>query len=95
MGLGAKGTMFLNVVPTGAEIDVVVDLNPRKQGMHVPGTGQRVVCPEELREFRPDVILISNPLYESEIREMVRKLGLVAELVPILSVKPSPPARVA
>ena len=94
-GSGAKGTMFLNLVPAGAKIDVVVDLNPRKQGMYVPGTGQRVVYPEQLREFRPDLILISNPLYESEIREMVRKLGLVAELVPILSVRPSAPARVA
>jgi len=94
-GSGAKGTMFLNLVPAGAKIDVVVDLNPRKQGMYVPGTGQQVVCPEQLREFRPDLILISNPLYESEIREMVRKLGLVAELVPILSIRPSAPARVA
>jgi len=37
--------MFLNLVPAGAKIDVVVDLNPRKQGMYIPGTGQRVVCP--------------------------------------------------
>ena len=44
-GSGAKGTMFLNLVPAGAKIDVVVDLNPRKQGMYIPGTGQRVVCP--------------------------------------------------
>jgi SAM-dependent methyltransferase len=85
-GSGAKGTMFLNTVATGAEIEFVVDLNPRKQGMYVPGTGQLVASPEQIREVRPDMILISNPIYESEIREIVRNYGVAADLIPILPV---------
>ena len=53
--------MFLNTVTDGAEIEFVVDLTPRKQGMYVPGTGQLVVSPEQIREFRPDVVLCPHP----------------------------------
>ncbi len=49
-GAGAKGVTFLNAVAGGGGIDLVVDLNPRKQGRFLPGTGQKVVSPEQLRD---------------------------------------------
>jgi len=91
-GAGAKGTIFMNVVPCAAAIESVVDLNPRKRGMYVPGTGHRVIAPEELKDNPPDVILVVNPLYESEVAKMTQQLGLQAELAPIVPVELSPVA---
>src|SRR3546814_15520530 len=53
-GGGSKGTMFLNFlqVGTGGGIDYVVDINPRKRGRFVPGTGQEIVDPARSVERR-------------------------------------------
>jgi SAM-dependent methyltransferase len=80
-GAGAKGTTFLNLVPAGESIQFVVDVNPRKQGKYVPGTGQEIVAPESLVEHPPATILVMNPVYSDEIAETLRQLGVDAHLV--------------
>lgn len=75
-GAGAKGTTFLNVVEGGADAGAVVDLNPRKQGRHVPGTGQRIAAPESLGERPPAHVLVMNPIYRSEIEQRLVELGI-------------------
>src|ERR1700720_3953800 len=58
-GAGAKSTTFLNIVdPAGSIILHVVDINPRKTGRFVPGSGQEIVEPNSLRELHPDVIIL-------------------------------------
>ncbi|MEZ5988062.1 MAG: methyltransferase domain-containing protein [Planctomycetota bacterium] len=79
-GAGSKGVTFLNSVDGGAGIRHVVDVNPRKQGLHVPGTGQRIVAPAALGEAGVDAVLIMNPLYEQEIRATLAGAGLRAEV---------------
>jgi len=75
-GAGAKSVTFLNVIPGAERVECVVDLNPRKQGAFIPGTAQQVMPPERLIDFRPDVIIVLNPLYQSEIRQSLVSLGL-------------------
>jgi SAM-dependent methyltransferase len=84
-GAGSKGVTFLNLAGAPAEggSTSVVDVNPRKQGKHVPGTGHRVVAPEELGRARPGVVLAMNPLYRDEIGNTLERLGVAAEVVPI------------
>jgi SAM-dependent methyltransferase len=77
-GAGTKGVTFLNVVPGGAEVHAVVDVNPRKRGGFVPGTGQRVCSPADLVEDPPEVVLVMNNVYEGEIRRTLADLGLDA-----------------
>jgi C-methyltransferase C-terminal domain/Methyltransferase domain len=84
-GAGSKGVTFLNTVPGAASIQAVVDINPRKQGHHVAGTGQPVVGPEGLRKLTPDVVLVMNPLYRAEITEMLQGVGVPADVVSIAS----------
>jgi SAM-dependent methyltransferase len=74
-GAGAKATTFLNLLQPTA-IDYVVDVNPRKQGNYVIGTGQRIVAPEFLREVVADEIICMNPNYLNEIAFQVYALGL-------------------
>lgn len=80
-GAGAKGVTFLNVVPAGRTLQAVVDLNPRKQGMYVPGTGQAIVAPQELTRLRPDVVVLLNPLYKAEVQAGLDQMGLAAEVL--------------
>ncbi|MGB2959650.1 MAG: methyltransferase domain-containing protein [Bacteroidota bacterium] len=75
-GGGSKGVTFLNTVKQGNQAGFMVDINPRKQGMYVPGTGQEVIAPERLREVRPDVLIVMNPIYEKEIRKNLSDLGV-------------------
>jgi hypothetical protein len=73
-GAGAKGTMFLNVVAAGDKIDTIVDVNPRKHGKFVPGTGQRIRGPESL-QAGTRTVLVMNPLYVNEIAATLGDLG--------------------
>jgi len=79
-GAGSKGVSFLNALKD-LQIEYVVDINPRKQGMYIPGTGQQIVRPEFLRDYQPDVIVVMNPVYRREIRKLTKKLGLTAKLI--------------
>jgi methyltransferase family protein/C-methyltransferase-like protein len=76
-GAGAKATTFLNIVdPEGSVISHVVDINPRKKGRFVPGSGQQIVEPNALKELRPDVIILMNEIYRDEIAADAAGLGL-------------------
>lgn len=58
-GAAAKGNTLLNYCGVGRDmIDFVVDRNPQKQGLFLPGTRIPVLAPEEIARRRPDVIVI-------------------------------------
>lgn len=78
-GAGAKGATFLNALRDVAGVEYIVDINPHKHGLFVPGTGQSVVAPDFLRQYKPELVLITNANYESEIRERVAGLGVYPE----------------
>ncbi len=79
-GGGSKGVTFLNLLSTPL-VEFMVDINPRKLGRHVAGTGQQVIAPEQLVEYRPDVVIVMNPVYRQEIRDKLDALGLSPELL--------------
>jgi len=81
-GAGARGTSFVNLLDSCAMIRYLVDINPRKHGKYVPGSGQEIVAPDRLRQIRPDVVVVMNPLYLQEIAQSVEDLGVSAEVVP-------------
>ena len=81
-GAGAKGVSFLNIVdPMGSDISLIVDVNPRKSGRFVPGSGQQIVEPNSLRQLHPDVIILMNAIYRDEIASDVAGLGLNPEIL--------------
>ncbi len=71
---------ILNVLDVEGVIEFVVDINPFKQGKYVPGTGQRVVSPEFLKKYRPDIIIIMNSIYRDEIQQKIEDLQICADL---------------
>lgn len=77
-GAGAKGVAFLNLLEDPGAIDMVVDVNPRKTGRFIPGTGQRIDPPDSLADRPVRLVLIMNPAYETEIRDDLHRLGVDA-----------------
>ena len=63
-----------------ANIAYAVDINPRKQSMYVAGSGQEIVSPEFLRTYQPDLVIIMNRNYETEISDMLQQLGVDAKI---------------
>ncbi|MEW9700320.1 methyltransferase domain-containing protein [Paenibacillus sp. SI8] len=58
-GAPAKGNTLLNYCGIGKEmIDYVVDRNPYKQGLLLPGTLIPIYPPEHLSETKPDIVVI-------------------------------------
>jgi hypothetical protein len=80
-GAGSKGVTFLNAMGAGDEIAAVVDINPRKAGKFVAGTGQEIIPPARLAELRPDFVIIMNANYREEIGRMLAEVGVAAEIL--------------
>ena len=79
-GAGSKGVGFLSTLGISDEIACAVDVNPAKHGMFMPGTGHEIVGPERLREVRPGLVVVMNPVYADEIRHDLEQLGVSAEV---------------
>lgn len=80
-GAGSKGVTFLNVIAPGSVIEYIVDINPRKQGRFVGGTGQSIVSPSFLTDYQPDFVIIMNNNYRDEIGRTLAELGVTAEIL--------------
>ncbi len=78
-GAAAKGNTFLNYCGIKKDlIDFVVDSNPHKQGLYLPGSLIPIVGREALRERRPDYLLILPWNLRDEIIEaagVIREWG--------------------
>lgn len=80
-GSGSKGVSFLTGVPGADLVSYAVDINPYRHGYFMPGTGQSIVGPEQLREIRPDAVVVMNRIYQPEISAQLASLGLAPEVL--------------
>ncbi len=95
-GSGSKGVAFLTTLGLGEAaqaaqkragrssahaVEYVVDINPHRQGYFMAKTGQKIVGPAFLEEYRPDVVIVMNPVYEREIRVDLATRGLDPEVL--------------
>jgi hypothetical protein len=82
-GSGSKGVAFLNKLDVSTEIGYVVDINPNKFGTYMAGTGHEIVGPTFLQDYRPDVVIIMNPIYAPEITAKLTELGLAPRIMTV------------
>ena len=80
-GAGTKGTLFLNSFSDISSLEFIVDVNPNKWGLYIPGSGQQVISPDSLKGYQPDVVLIMNPNYYQEISTQLNSMGLAPKLL--------------
>ena len=75
-GAAAKGNTLLNVCGIKADaIPYVVDKNPAKQGMYLPGSHIPISTPERIFETKPDYVLILPWNLSGEIRHEMQGIN--------------------
>lgn len=75
-GSGSKAVSFLTTSKEQDAIQYVVDINTYRQGHFMPGTGQEIVSPEFLLDYKPDAVIVMNRIYCPEITETLHQMGL-------------------
>jgi SAM-dependent methyltransferase len=81
-GSGSKCVGFMTTLGIKDEIEYIVDINPNRHGKFIAGVGKQIVSPEFIRNYRPDIVIVMNPIYSKEIGQMLEKMGLYPELLP-------------
>ena len=80
-GSGSKAVSFLTTSDAPSAIDYVVDINPFRHGHFMPGTAQEIVSPEFLVDYKPDVVILMNPIYVREVANTLRLMNLSPQLL--------------
>jgi hypothetical protein len=80
-GAGGPAINFLSTLQIREIINYVVDINPLRQGLYLPKTGQLVVPPDFVKEFKPDAVIITNATYKNEIKKQISDFGLNCEFL--------------
>lgn len=83
-GSGSKCVAFLSALGDRAGlVETVVDINPRREGRYLAGTGHAIAAPQALRRCPPDVIVVMNALYCQEVAACLQRMEITSELVPM------------
>ena len=73
-GGGSKAVAFLTTLGVTDGIACAVDVNPRRAGTFIAGTGQEIVAPQSLAHDQPDVVIVMSPIYLPEITAQLARL---------------------
>jgi SAM-dependent methyltransferase len=82
-GSGSKCVAFLTTLSISDEIEYVVDINPHRQGKFLPGSGIQIMAPDFLKEYKPDLVIVMNPAYSDEIRQMLNNMRITTEVISV------------
>jgi SAM-dependent methyltransferase len=82
-GGGSKTVAFVSFLGIEELVDGIVDINPYKQGTFIAGSGHKILSPLELQSIQPDVVVILNPIYLEEIKDLLTYYNLNPELKPV------------
>ncbi len=82
-GGSSKSVAFLTTLGITDEIEYVVDINPYKHGTYLPGNGQKIIAPDQLADYKPDLVIVMNPIYVKEIKEEMAKTDLSPDILPV------------
>jgi SAM-dependent methyltransferase len=82
-GAGSKCVSFMTTLRVKDEVQYVVDINPYLHGRFLPGVGQRIMPPEFLKKYKPDIALVMNPIYCEEIQHKLDSMGVATEVIPV------------
>ncbi len=82
-GSGSKCVAFLTTLKKENLIEYIVDINPHRHGKFIPGVGKEIMPPAFLKNYKPDQIIVMNPIYCNEIQHMLKEQGVASELIPL------------
>jgi SAM-dependent methyltransferase len=80
-GSGSKCVAFLTTLRIDEEVAAVTDVNHYRHGKFLIGTGKEIVAPEQLRNERPDEVIVMNSIYRDEVAAKLDSLGIVTHVI--------------
>jgi SAM-dependent methyltransferase len=88
----SKAVAFLTTTKVGDAIEFAVDINPQRQGRFLPVTGQQIMSPNFLADYRPNFVILMNPIYVPEVQAELERMAVPAK---VLGIGLDAPARIA
>jgi SAM-dependent methyltransferase len=82
-GSGSKCVAFVTTLGLKDEVEYVIDINPYRHGKFIPGGGHKIMPPQFLRQYKPDVVIVMNPIYRVEIQQTLDNMKVDAEAVSV------------
>jgi SAM-dependent methyltransferase len=82
-GSGSKCVAFMTTIGLTKDAAMIVDINPHRHGKYLPGVGSVISTPAKLIDYKPDIIIVMNPIYLDEISADLRKMNIDAELIAV------------
>jgi hypothetical protein len=79
----SKAVAFLTTLKVGNAIEYAVDINPQRHGKFLPITAQEIKPPAFLEAYKPDVVILMNPIYVAEVQRDLDRMGLKAAILPV------------
>jgi len=87
-GAGAKGVTFANMIDEKRNLfECVVDLNQRKSGHYLPGTGHPIISFREIPHYGVKYAVLMNPNYREENQKLIDESNIGIELVNLMELK--------
>jgi SAM-dependent methyltransferase len=81
---GASKTVgFLTALDRADLVQCAIDLNPRRHGKFLPGSGLPVHSPEKLTELEPRNVVLMNSIYHDEVEAQLRAMDLRSRLIDV------------
>jgi hypothetical protein len=81
-GMSGKGVILASLLPEGL-VSCGIDTNRAKQGRYAATSGLQIHPPDWLTSVESSTVLVMNPNYVGEIRNLVERLGANARLITI------------
>ncbi len=78
---GSKAAGLLAATGGAHLVTALVDVNPRKHGTFLVGSGLPVVDASALRDIRPSYVVLMNEVYLDEVRDQLHEQGVDCVLV--------------
>ena len=75
-GAGARAVTFFNLFELLTEVPFIIDINSNRHGKYLPGGGQEIVSPKFMKDYLPDLVIITNPTYAEEIKAHISEMDL-------------------
>lgn len=73
---GGKALAVLTLADVDDAVAGVVDANPAKRGLYLPGTSHEILGPEDVPALAPHHVVVMNPIYVEEVRRSLGDVGL-------------------
>lgn len=80
-GSGSKCVAFMSTLGITDEIEYVIDINPYRHGLFIPGSGKKIMAPEFLKKYRPDLVIVMNPIYFNEIKSQLNEMNVITDVL--------------